>query len=226
MDKDTNLRSAAEALYPEWERLSEAQQDALLLGARRVKYKKGECVHRGSLDCIGVLLIEKGGLRVYMLSDEGKEITLYRLAEGDMCILSASCVITTITFDVHIDAESELEAILLTPDAYAEVCDENIYAECLSYKILSDRFSDVMWAMQQILFMSFDRRLAVFLWDEIAKSGEDTVSFTHEQIAKYTGSAREVVTRMLNYFSSEGIVELMRGGVKIIDREKLKALTR
>ena len=87
------------------------------------------------------------------------------------------------------------------------------------------RFSDVMWVMQQILFMSMDKRLAIFLLDEISKTGGDTVHLTHEQIAKYMGSAREVVTRMLKYFSSEGIVELSRGGIKIVDIKRLRSLS-
>ncbi len=221
-----NITADAAGLYPEWARLSEAERAHLVASARRVSYKKGESIHRGALDCIGVLLLKKGGVRVYMLSEEGKEITLYRLSEGEMCVLSASCVLQTITFDVHIDAENDVEAVLISPDDYSDVCESNIYAECCSYKLLSDRFSEVMWAMQQILFMSFDKRLAIFLWDELAKNGSDCIELTHEQIAKYTGSAREVVTRMLRYFSEEGIVELSRGGVRITDRDKLRALTR
>ena len=88
------------------------------------------------------------------------------------------------------------------------------------------RFSDVMWVMQQILFMSMDKRLAIFLLDEIAKNGDATVKLTHEQIAKYMGSAREVVSRMLKYFSVEGIIAVSRGeGIRILDKDRLRALT-
>ena len=79
--------------------------------------------------------------------------------------------------------------------------------------------------MQQILFMSFDRRLAVFLIDELSRSTTDSIQLTQDQIAKYMGSAREVVSRMLKYFSAEGIVEVHRGGIKILDKSKLRALT-
>jgi len=82
-----------------------------------------------------------------------------------------------------------------------------------------------MWVMQQILFMSTDKRLAVFLTDEAARTGSSTIGLTHEQIAKYIGSAREVVSRMLKYFSTEGIVEVSRKGIKITDKEKLRQLT-
>ncbi|MEG1868671.1 MAG: helix-turn-helix domain-containing protein, partial [Clostridiales bacterium] len=91
-------------------------------------------------------------------------------------------------------------------------------------KLATTRFSQVMWAMQQILFMTMDKRLAIFLNDELLKTKGDTIKLTHEQIAKYMGSAREVVSRMLKYFAQEGMVELSRGGIKIIDHEKLKKL--
>jgi CRP/FNR family transcriptional regulator len=97
--------------------------------------------------------------------------------------------------------------------------------ECWAYKLAAERFSDVMWAMQQVLFMSMDKRLAIFLWDEMTRTGEEVLKITHEQAARYVGSAREVVTRMLKYFASEGIVELSRGGIKILDKTKLRSLT-
>lgn len=82
-----------------------------------------------------------------------------------------------------------------------------------------------MWVMQQILFMSMDRRLAIFLSDESARTGSETISLTHGQIARYMGSAREVVSRVLKYFAGEGIVEVSRGGIKIIDKKRLRKLT-
>jgi CRP/FNR family transcriptional regulator len=160
-----------------------------------------------------------------MLSEEGREITLYRLQEGDVCVLSASCVLSTITFDVHVDAEVDSEVLLVHASVFAELSRQNVYVEKFSYQLATERFSDVMWTMQQVLFMSFDKRLAIFLLDEMNKAEEDTIRLTHEQIAKYVGTAREVVTRMLKYFSGEGIVSLSRGGIKILDKKKLRSLT-
>jgi len=159
-----------------------------------------------------------------MLSEEGRDVTLYRLFAGDVCILSASCVLDAITFDVCIDAEEDAEVLVINASAFHQLADENIYVKCFGYQLATTRFSDVMWAMQQILFMGVDRRLAIFLWDEISKSGSNEVKMTHEQIARYMGSAREVVTRMLKYFASDGIVELSRGGVRVLDRKKLQNL--
>jgi CRP/FNR family transcriptional regulator len=211
--------------FPVWGRLTKDEQDGMLANTVLMRYSKGTCIHNGENDCKGMLIIKKGMLRIYMLSENGKEITLYRLNEGDICILSASCVLSSITFEVQIDAEEDSEVLFVSPLFLQSLMENNIYAECFAYKTATDRFSDVMWAMQQILFMSMDKRLAVFLWDEIAKSDDDTVHLTHEQVARDVGSAREVVSRMLKYFSSEGIVELSRGGIKVIDRKKLRKLT-
>ncbi len=207
-----------------WDKLSEAQKKLIINNISLVHYDKGSRIHSGDNDCIGVLLIKKGELRIYILSDEGKEVTLYRLRDGEICILSASCILDNITFDVHVDAEVDSEVLLIDSYYYQQLCKQNIYAENFTDKLVIDSFSDVMWAMEQILFMSFDKRLAIFLSDEITRNQSDTIELTHEQIAKYIGSAREVVSRMLKYFVQEGIVELSRGGVRVVDKKKLKAL--
>lgn len=207
-----------------WDKLNSREQELILNNTNYRLYGKGENVHGLENDCTGILLIKSGELRTYMLSEDGREITLYRLYKGDVCILSASCILENITFDVFIDAEQDSEVLIINPVTFQKICAENIFAENFSYQKTVERFSDVMWAMQQILFMSFDKRLAVFLLDEASKNGSDSISLTHEQIAKYVGSAREVVSRMLKYFETEGIVRLHRGGLKIVDKKKLKNL--
>ncbi|MGB8452493.1 MAG: Crp/Fnr family transcriptional regulator [Anaerocolumna sp.] len=207
-----------------WDKLNETQKNLIIKNTLSVHYDKGSRIHSGDNDCIGVILIKRGELRIYILSDEGKEITLYRLRDGEICVLSASCILDNITFDVHVDAEVESEVLLVDSYFYQQLCRQNIYAENFTDKLVIDSFSEVMWAMEQILFMSFDKRLAIFLSDEISRNQSDTIELTHEQIAKYIGSAREVVSRMLKYFVQEGIVELSRGGVRVINKKKLKEL--
>ncbi len=213
------------SMLPFWSRLTEAQAALLLSHTRPVTFSPGETVHSGARGCIGVLLIKTGELRTYILSDEGKEVTLFRLGDGDPCVLSAACHIQSITFDILIDAQRLTEAYLIDAAVYAQLQDENVYVENFTLRVTAERFSEVMWAMEQILFMSFDRRLAIFLLDETAKTGADNVTMTHEQIARYVGSAREVVSRMLKYFAKEGLVAVHRGGVEILDKQKLRSLT-
>ncbi|NCC87281.1 MAG: Crp/Fnr family transcriptional regulator [Clostridia bacterium] len=210
--------------FPFWQHLSANQQEGFLNNTQQVAYKKGDHVHSGNNDCNGVMFLKQGQLRVFMLSDEGREITIYRMFAGDTCMLSASCVLKNITFDVFIDAEDDSEILLLSSNFFDKLLNENIYVENYTYKVMADRFSDVMWAMQQILFISFDKRLARFLLDEFNKSLSTEIKLTHEQIAKYMGSAREVVSRMLKYFENEGFVELSRGGIKLVNRKGLEEL--
>lgn len=207
-----------------WDKLTPQQQELLKGRVYKAKYKAGENVHGGKTDCLGAIIVKEGELRTYMLSEEGREITLFRLLPGNMCILSASCILNSITFDVFIDAEADSELYIINSSVYEQICNENIYAQNFTYKLLTDRFSDVMWAMEQLLFMSFDKRLAIFLTDEAIKQGSDTLSITQDKIAKHIGSAREVVSRMLKYFASEGLVEVSRGGIKILNKQKLRQL--
>ncbi len=220
-DKDIEYISS---VYTFWDKLTKNQKELLINHTQKVEYKRGDSIHSSDTECVGVLLIKEGALRAYLLSEEGKEVTLYREGKGNICILSASCILEQITFDVHIDAVSDSYIYKTSANFFDKLCKENIYVDNYTNKKIIDRFSDVMWAMQQILFMSFDKRLAIFLYEETIKNNSNKIKLTHEQIAKYVGSAREVVTRMLNYFLEEKIVELSRGVVEVIDKEKLKEI--
>ncbi len=210
-------------MFPFWDTISEKDRDFICENSLAMTYPKGTVIHDGN-ECSGVIMVRQGCLRVYIMSDEGKDITLYRLHGGDMCMLSASCVLQTITFDVLVDAEEDSECYVVRGNAFAQISERNTDIKIFTLETAVSRFSDVMWVMQQILFMSMDKRLAIFLSDEAARLGSDTIILTHEQIAKYMGSAREVVSRMLKYFSNEGIVELSRKGVKILDKKRLREL--
>lgn len=206
-----------------WDRLTAGEQELLTSCSTFVRYPKGAPIHRSDERCAGLLLVRSGQIRAYILSEDGREVTLYRLFQGDTCVLSTSCVLNEVAFDVMIDAVEDTEAVLIPIGIFHQLMETNIYVELYSYKMATERFSDVMWSMQQILFMGVDRRLAIFLWDEMVKNGKDTVSYTHDQMARYIGSAREVVSRMLKYFSQEGIISQSRGSIQILDREKLRA---
>ena len=211
-------------IFPFWEDLSDTDKESLVRSSYPVNFKKGTHIHDGN-ECTGVILVRSGNLRLYLLSSEGKEVTLYRLYGGDVCVLSASCVLDAITFDVSVDAEEDSECVVVGSCVLEELSRRIPRVKLFIMEVALSRFSDVMWVMQQILFMSMDKRLAIFLLDESAKTGSDTVKLTHEQIAKYMGSAREVVTRMLKYFSAEGMISATRGeGIKLLDKKRLRAL--
>lgn len=189
-----------------------------------ITYQNGDIIQSAYKECMGLIFINYGELRVYISSENGRDITLYRLTKGDTCILSASCILNNINFDVCINAEQKTEVLLVDISVFAQIFKSNIYVENFALRTSVERFSDVMWSMEQILFMGFDKRLAIFLHDEMIKLNTNYLIITHEQIAKLMGSAREVVSRMLKHFELEGIVQLERGKVLIKDKEKLNKL--
>ena len=211
-------------IFPFWEKISDADREYICRNSHHVVYPKGKNIHDGS-ECSGVIFVCSGSLRLYMMSEEGKEITLYRLHKGELCMLSASCVLDAITFEVFVDAEQDSQCLVVSGPAFAAVSQRNPDIRIFALETAVSRFSDVMWVMQQVLFMSMDKRLAIFLFDESARTASDTIALTQEQIARYMGSAREVVSRMLKYFSNEGIVKVSRGGIEILDKKRLRELT-
>ena len=213
-----------EGYFPVWDQLSENQRNRLLAALTMRTAKKGDILHRGGADCTGLLIIQSGQLRAYILSDEGRQITLYRLFDRDICLFSASCVMRGLQFDVSIEAEQPSEVLVVSPEVYKRVMEESAPLANYTNELMASRFSEVMWLVEQILWKSFDRRLAAFLLEESALESSDELRITHERIAAHLGTAREVVTRMLRYFQSEGLVSLSRGTVRIADRPRLEAL--
>lgn len=210
--------------FPVWGQLSGDQQKLLTDSALKRLIPKGAVIHSGSLDCTGLLLIEQGQLRAYILSDDGREITLYRLLERDICLFSASCIMRSIQFEINIRAERDTELFIIPPEVYKQLMESSAPLANFTNELMAGRFSEVMWLLEQILWKRFDQRLAGFLLEESALEGSRELKLTHEAIGSHMGNPREVVTRMLRYFQGEGLVRLSRGAVEIIDPDRLAEL--
>lgn len=208
-----------------WDKLTADQQRWVSDSIQHRTIKKGTVVHNGSLDCAGLLLIESGQLRAYMLSDEGREITLYRLFDMDICLFSASCIMRSVQFEIIIQAEKDTQLWVIPPQVYKKLMEESAPVANYTNELMASRFSEVMWLVEQIMWKSLDKRLAAFLLEESAIEGTPTLKLTHEMIANHLGSHREVITRMLRYFQSEGMVRLSRSTVTLTDEDKLQALS-
>ena len=209
---------------PFWTSLTEQEKEILRKSAVIRRYEKGSFIHSSDRDCLGMLFIISGEIRTYILSDEGREITLFRLYPNDLCVLSASCVISQISFDTQMTARQDTEVLIIPPNITALLKEQNISVRCFLYEQATERFSEVMWAMQQILFKGLDQRLAAFLVEECERTNSNTVRMTHEQIARNISSAREAVARMLKQFTQDGLVELKRGEIILKDTDGLKRL--
>ena len=209
--------------FPIWNKLNANEQQALSANVRELHYHKGDLIHTGS-DCMGLILVASGQLRAYTISDDGREITMYRLFERDICLFSASCMMHSIQFDITLSAEKDTDVILIPSDIYRGIMENCAPLANYTNEVMASRFSDVMWLIDQIMWKSFDKRLANFLLNEVNIEGSNILKITHEEIGNHMGSPREVVTRMLRYFVNEGAVRLSRGTVEIVDESKLANL--
>lgn len=174
---------------------------------------------------MGLILVTSGQLRAYTVSEDGREITLYRLFERDICLFSASCMMNSIQFDIAISAEKDTGVLLIPSEIYRSIMENSAPLSNYTNEVMASRFSDVMWLLDRVRGKSFDKRLADFLLNEANIEGSNILKMTHEEIGNHLGNPREVVTRMLKYFVSEGAVKLSRGTVEIIDEGKLAEIT-
>ena len=214
-----------ESLFPIWDRLTPQQQTRLKETVVPRTLGKGAVLHNGSVDCAGLVLIQSGQLRAYILSEDGREITLYRLFDQDICLLSASCVMRSVQFEIMIAAERDSKVLIIPPYVFRQIMEESAPLANYTNELMASRFSEVMWLIEQIMWKSFDKRLADFLVNEAALEDSMVLRLTHEMIANHLGTAREVVTRMLRYFQNEGYVRLTRGIVEIADLKGLRELS-
>jgi len=209
---------------PIWDKLTPVQQQKIADVIEFRSVKKGTHIHDSGAECLGLVLVRSGQLRTYILSEDGREITINRFFEYDVCLLSASCVMPDLQFNVMIEAEKDSEFWSIPACLFKNLMDGSLAVSNFANNLISGHFSELMWLMEQIMWKSFDRRLAAFLLEEAAIEENDLLKITHEKIAAHLGSAREVVTRMLRYFQNEGMVKLTRGTIELTDKKKLEAL--
>ncbi len=210
--------------FPIWNKLNDDQKERLMRVTELKKARAGTLLHDGGPTCLGMLLVKSGQLRAYILSDEGREVTVSRFFERDICMFSVSCAMPDMQFDIMIETEKDSEFWVLPACLYKNLTDESLAAANYSSSLISSHLSELMWLMKQIMWDRFDKRLAKFLIEESNLEENNVLKITHERIANHMGSAREVVTRMLKYFQDEGMVRLTRGTIEILSEEKLSEI--
>ena len=221
---EINEINSMEKMIPFWKNLNEKEREFVKSKSAIIEYKRGKIINGSSEICLGFFFVIFGKIRVYMISDEGKEATLFKIGSGETCLLSASCAIEQITFDTQMVAEEDLKLFVIRAGDFAKLTDENVHARCFMFETLTKRFSMVMEAMQKLLFERVERRISSYLMEECEKSGTSEVISTQEEIAQRINSAREVVARTLKRFERKGLVETKRGSVKILDMKGMKEI--
>ena len=207
-----------------WDRLSPEERERVERSAHSVRYGAGQMIWSGELDCLGILMVRSGVVRLFLSSQDGREATIARMTDGEVCTLTASCTMPTTEFNIRVQAESEVEALVIPALCLSGLVRENLYVENFMYRSATQHFAHVLEAVEQMLFFSLEQRVAAHLLDEAARLGTDTLRVTQEQVAQAIGSAREAVTRTLKKLAAAGAVEVFRGGVRLTDKRALYRL--
>jgi len=206
---------------PFWDTLQPSDRNRILTGVTLRRYSPGSVVKSVSEECSGLLLVKNGQIRAFFEGENGKEITLYRLLSLDLCILSAPCVLKSITFDISLEAEKESDIIQIPSLIWSALSSAHPEVQRFTMELVNSRFSDVMWVLDQLISKNLGQRVSAFLREQSVLEDSDTLHITHEAIANNLGTAREVVSRVLKYYESEGALELSRGAIHIVDRNRL-----
>ena len=207
---------------PYWEYLTEDEKKRAAESAYIRHYVTGEQMYGPYVECVGMIHVLKGETRAYLLSDEGREVTLFRLEEGDNCIISAASVLAQINFESYMVVEQPASILIVPVKLFGELCENNIHVRCFAYELATQRFSQVVAAIEQTLFSRLDKRLAKYLLETYEKTGIRDIRMTQEELARQVNSVRETVGRMLKRFAGEGLIENRRGTVVLKDLEKLE----
>ncbi len=224
MAAKNDVKTILPKFLPFWNELSDADRELLLERTSVRAFKKGEIIHSCSGACLGLIGVVTGNLCVCMLSEEGREITLFPLYQKDLCVFGTACVLRPVTCHSHLAAEMDTELLMVPHPVWEDIMRRNLAVECFAYKLSRELLSTVLSTMQQMLFWDFETRLAFHLVREYERTQDSRIRTTHEKIARNIGSAREVVTRMLKRFSDLGMVEVRRGAILILDAEALRAM--
>ena len=214
--KNINKESYLKNNLPFFKDLSKNEVEKLFSSSYIQNYSKGEFIYSKDKACTGVLLVVNGQLRSFLSSYSGKEITLFRLFDLDMCMLSASCVFQNLTCDINLEAERNSSVIIIDSNFFK---DQNFFLN-----LTQNKLSEVMNVLEQVVFFSLDNRLSNYLINQYYLNNSSDIYITHDSIANDLGSAREVISRMLKRFEKDNLVKLSRGVIKIVDIEKLKLL--
>lgn len=171
------------------------------------------------VDAIALLI--SGVVRVYKIGETGREITLYRFGNGESCILTANAILSQKNFPAAATVEQDAEAVMIPANTFRDwVRRYDLWREFV-FELLSQRLSSVMAIVDEVAFRRMDARLASLLSERSQRS--DLVQMTHQEIAAELGSSREVISRILEDFSEQGLIETSRGAIKILDRDALQS---
>jgi CRP/FNR family transcriptional regulator, anaerobic regulatory protein len=204
--------------------LQPLERDARALlaeGGQLARLKAGQAVFSPGASCRNYLVVRAGSVRVSTMTENGREVVLYRVGPGEACVLTTSCLLAGKDYDAFGVAETDVEALAVPKPVFEELLATSTAFRGFVFGQFGARFREVVAVVQEVAERQVDRRLARFLAD---RGADGPVLMTHQAIATELGTAREVVSRLLKDFSLRGLVTLERGRIEVTDRQALARL--
>ena len=210
---------------PFWDSLNNAEKD-LLSNNAYIRYFDNDSyiLHSESGEDIGLMVLVEGRIRAYLLSPNGREITLFSIHDQNLCIFSALSLFNQISFQVFLTSDCRSRVLVVNMSIMEQLMRNNLYFRCFAYELITERFNMVMDSMQWILFNSLEQRLAVFLIAEYNRCGKTHIHLTHNYIARYIGTSRERVTKTLKKLNEKKLLNKSKGCIELTDIDGLRAL--
>ena len=208
---------------PFWDHLNHAEKDLLQNNAYIRSFDRNSYIlHSKAGEDIGFMMLIEGRMRAFLLSPDGREITLFSLQSQNVCIFSALSLFKQITFQVFLTSDCRSKTLVINMSVMEQLMRNNLYFRC--YKLIAERFSRVMDSMQWILFHGLELRLAVFLVAEYDRHGKSYIRFTHDYIARCIGTSRERVTKTLKKLNDKNLIRKTKGCIELTNIDGLRAL--
>lgn len=217
MALDPTDLSQLSVVYPALSELPRALGAALAAEARVVELPAGLVVFQPGQSCPGLPLLLQGQIKVSQTSSNGRQLVLYRVRPGETCVVSTGCLLESSTYAAQGEVERPTRAVALPPTQFRRLLDEHAPFRALVFGQFSRRLQTLMAVVDDVAFHRLDERLAGWL-----SAHAPRVAMTHQAIADEFGSAREVVTRVLRQFAEEGLVEVSREGIVVLDASRLR----
>lgn len=203
--------------------LDEAARDRIRAGGRIVAAAAGQVLFSPGTECGAFMWLVSGTIRVHLVAESGREITLYRVVPGETCVLTTACLMAQEDYGADGVAESDIRAIAIPTPLFHELLSISQRFRELVFAAFGARISAMLASFEEVAFGRLDRRLASFL---LERAGNAPVALTHQDIAGELGSSREVISRLLKEFERRDLIRLGRGRIEMRDPQALDQLAR
>lgn len=203
-----------------WNKLTDNEKSMIQTNSSVLKFHKGEIVD--TIKYNGFYIVKSGLLNVFTITNNEKEISLFKLREYDLCLFSSKCLLNKFDYEILIEADKDSEIYFIPNNIFESLMNSSLEINKYVNDLLIMRFSDSIWIIDQIINNKLLNRICAYLWNIYEIENKTIIHITHDKIAKDLNTKREVITRVLNYMSQEEMIKINRGVIEIVDIDKIK----